>query len=290
MRAVFTLTPAESKRLIAKAVVEMEEVKIAKERAYIILAGGTTNGFIAQELLKEKIEPQRFTAGTNICGLLCVTNPDDRHLFPVVIEKGHLSKKDFKAALEDFSIHTVFIKGANAVDPMGNVGVITSGWDGGTVGNSLGILTSTGLRYVVPVGLEKLIPSVPDACASVGSKTFDYSLGANFGMFLIANANVVTEIRALKILANVEAKLVAAGGIGGSEGSVVLVAEGMEPGVKKVISLIESIKGEKPVPALKGLCKKCLYTCKFRGMEEDDLPVWLVRNPAAAKATEEGPA
>jgi hypothetical protein len=283
MKAVFTLTPAESKRLIAKAVVEMEEVKVAKEKAYIILAGGTTNGFIAQELLKEKIEPQRFTAGTNICGLLCVTNPDDRHSFPVILERGQVSQKDFKAALEDFSIHTVFIKGANAIDPMGNVGVITSGWDGGTVGNSLGTLSSTGLRYIVPVGLEKLIPSVPEAVAAVGAKTFDYSLGANFGMFIFTNANVVTEIRALKILANLEAKLVAAGGIGGSEGSVVLVAEGSEQGVKKAVSLVESIKGEKPVRPLKGLCKKCLYTCIFKGMEEESLPSWLVQKPAAGK-------
>lgn len=275
MKAVFALTPAESKRLIAKAVVEMEEVKLAKEKAYIILAGGTTNGFIAQELLKEKIEPQRFTAGTNICGLLCVTSANDRHPFPIILERGAVSKKDFKAALEDFSIHTVFIKGANAIDPQGNVGIITAGWDGGTVGNSLGILTSTGLRYVVPVGLEKLIPSVPEAVASVGSKIFDYSLGANFGMFLLSNANVVTEIRALKILANVNAKLVAAGGIGGSEGSVVLVAEGAGPDVKKVISLVESIKGEKPVPGLKGVCKTCLYNCKFKGMEEEELPAWL---------------
>jgi hypothetical protein len=282
MRAVFTLTPAESKRLIAKAVVQMDEVKVARERAYIILAGGTTNGFIAQELLKEKIEPQRFTAGTNICGILCVTSATERHPFPIILERGEISKKDFRAALEDFSIHTVFIKGANAIDPQGNVGIITAGWDGGTVGNSLGILTSTGLRYVVPVGLEKLIPSVPEAVAAVGSKTFDYSLGANFGMFLLTNANVVTEIRALKILANVNARLVAAGGIGGSEGSVVLVAEGGEADVRRAISLVESIKGEKPVPGLKGLCKPCLYNCRFRGMEEEELPAWLA--PDASKA------
>jgi hypothetical protein len=41
MRAVFTLTPAESKRLIAKAVVQMEEVQVANERGYVIIAGGT---------------------------------------------------------------------------------------------------------------------------------------------------------------------------------------------------------------------------------------------------------
>jgi hypothetical protein len=278
MRAVFTLTPAESKRLIAKAVVKMDEVKIAKKKAYIILAGGTSNGFIAQELLGEKFAPQRFTAGINTSGLLCVTNAADRNPFPVVLEKGKISKKDFKAALEDFSIHTVFIKGANAIDPQGNVGIITAGWDGGTVGNSAGILNSTGLRYIVPVGLEKLIPSVPEAVSSVGSKIFDYSLGANFGMFILTNANVVTELRALKILAGVGAKLVAAGGVGGSEGSVVLVAEGREPEVKKAVSIVESIKGEKPVPALKGLCKTCPYSCKFKGMEEKDLPSWVVRH------------
>jgi hypothetical protein len=32
MRALFVLTPAESKRLIAKAVAEMEEVKRAKKK------------------------------------------------------------------------------------------------------------------------------------------------------------------------------------------------------------------------------------------------------------------
>jgi hypothetical protein len=282
MKAVFTLTPAESRRLIAKAVVQMEEVKIARERAYIILAGGTTNGFIAQELLGEKVEPQRFTAGTNCSGFLCATNASDRNPFPIILERGRVSKKDIRAALEDFSIHTVFIKGANAIDPLGNVGIITSGWDGGTVGNSLGILTSTGLRYLVPVGLEKLIPSVPEAVAAVGSKTFDYSLGANFGMFILCNANVVTEIRALKILANVSTKLVAAGGIGGSEGSVVLVAEGAEPDVKRVISLIEPIKGEKPVPPLKGLCATCPYSCKFKGMKEEDLPSWVAPHPSRA--------
>lgn len=138
---------------------------------------------------------------------------------------------------------------------------------------------------MVPVGLEKLIPSVPEAVASVGSKTFDYSLKANFGMFLLSNANIVTEIRALKILANVNAKLVAAGGIGGSEGSVVLTAEGAEPNVKKAISFVESIKGEKPVPPLKGVCKTCLYNCKFKGMEEEDLPSWLTPRPSRARVS-----
>ena len=50
MKAAFTLIPAESRRLIAKAVCEMDEIKSAMEKAYVILNGGTSNGYIAQEL------------------------------------------------------------------------------------------------------------------------------------------------------------------------------------------------------------------------------------------------
>ena len=79
MKAAFTLIPAESRRLIAKAVIEMEEIKISKEKAYTILNGGTTNGYIAQELLGVRdLEPQKFTAGTNTHRLLCVTDADKR--------------------------------------------------------------------------------------------------------------------------------------------------------------------------------------------------------------------
>ena len=45
MKTIFTLTSAESRRLIAKAVVSMPEVKTAWEKAYLLLAGGTTNAF-----------------------------------------------------------------------------------------------------------------------------------------------------------------------------------------------------------------------------------------------------
>ena len=85
MKAVFTLTPAESKRLLAKAVVKMPEVQAALEKAYVILPGGTTNAFVAQELLGQEVVPARFTAGIVTHGLLCVTNPGDRQAFPFIL-------------------------------------------------------------------------------------------------------------------------------------------------------------------------------------------------------------
>jgi hypothetical protein len=276
MKAAFTMIPAESKRLIAKAVVEMKDIKIAKQKAYIILNGGTTNGYIAQELLgMRELEPQKFAAGTNTHRLLCVTDPDKRTPFPIILYKGERSSKTLPEALQDFHIETVLIKGANAIDPEGNVGVITSGFDGGTIGATYGTATSQGLKYIFPVGREKMVPSVKEAAAWAGAKTLDYTIGADFGMFCIPNGIIVTEIEALKILADVDTKHIASGGIGESAGAVVLVIKGEEANVRKAISIVESIKGEPSLKGFKGTCETCRYACKFAGKKAEDLPVWL---------------
>jgi hypothetical protein len=60
---------------------------------------------------------------------------------------------------------------------------------------------------------------------------------------------VVTEIQALALLAGVEATHVASGGIGGSEGAVVLSIEGEESRVAQAFELVTSIKGEPAVTA-----------------------------------------
>jgi hypothetical protein len=275
MKAVFTLVPSESRRLLAEATVALPEVQIAKEKAYIILCGGVTNGFIAQELLGIDAEPQRFTAGISSKGVLCVTPEKLRHFFPIVIYKGKPVEKTILEAFSDFHIETVVIKGGNAIDPEGNVGVITSGFDGGTIAATIGTMTSTGMQYIFPIGLEKLVPSVREAVQYVGAKTFDYSLGANFGMYCISKGKLITEIEALKILANVEAKHIASGGVGGSEGAVVLVVWGEDDNVKKAIDIVESIKGEPPVKGLIGICEPCKYACRYQGFKYEDLPEYL---------------
>ena len=277
MKAAFTLIPAESRRLIAKAVVKMPEVKAALERAYVILPGSTANAFVAQELLGRDIVPTRYTAGIVTHRLLCVTNEEDRDSIPIILHKGQVVEKTIREALDDFHLETVIIKGANAVDPEGNVGVITSGFDGGTVASIIGTVTSQGLSIIVPVGLEKLVCSVKESALYTGAKTLDYSMGADFGMYCLVKAKVVTEIQALRILFGVEAKHVASGGVGGSEGAVVLVMMGEESKVKEAIALIESIKGEKALRPLKGTCATCEYACRFAGMQEADLPAWLQR-------------
>lgn len=66
MKTLFTLTSAESRRLIAKAVVFSRNFKPLGKMPMSCSAGGTTNAFLAQEILdkdKEEIEPGRCTFG-----------------------------------------------------------------------------------------------------------------------------------------------------------------------------------------------------------------------------------
>ena len=275
MKAAFTLVPAESRRLLAKAVVKMPEVQAALENAYVILPGSTANAYVIEELLGRQIAPASYTAGIVTHRLLCVTDAADRDTIPTVLHKGEVVDTSIPDALADFHKETVIIKGANAIDLDGNVGVITSGFDGGTVAAIIGTVTSQGLNVVVPVGLEKLVPSVIEACQVTGAKTLDYSMGADFGMYCLVDTLPVTELEALDILCDVDAYHVASGGCGGSEGAVVLMVEGEEENVKAAIEIVEGIKGEPSARPLKGDCEPCLYACKFAGCKEEDLPEWL---------------
>lgn len=275
MKAVVTLTPSESKRLIAKAVVQMKEVQDALQDAYLLLADGTTNAFIAQELTGDKSIPPEFNSiGLSTDGVLCVTNPATRKNYPNVFFKGQVMKgKTFTEALADHHPKTVVIKGANAFDPNGMVGIITTGFDGGTIPRIIGTVTSKGLAMITPVGLEKLIPSVPNAAKALGgAESIDISLGADGGMFCLCNTKIVTEIEALSLLFGLSAHLICRGGVGGNEGAVTLSIEGDEALLNACICFLEDqIKGEPSIGGNKGDCATCRYkSCRYAGMGKNN--------------------
>ena len=280
MKALFTLTPAESRRLIAKAVVRLPEVRKAWSDAYLLLAGGTTNAFVAQELLEDRsIEPGLCTAGISCDGLLCVTAPDSRRSFPNVFHKGVPEPdKTLADALSDYNRDTVVIKGANAVDMDGYVGVITAGFDGGTIPRIIGPVTSKGLTMITPVGLEKLVPSVREAAKALGGASrIGLSMGADCGMYCLGNTKIVTELEAIQILFGCQAALVCCGGIGGNEGAVTLAVDGEEDAVRAMADYLETeVKGEPPVKGNKGVCGTCRYRfCRYHGASGDSLPAWM---------------
>jgi hypothetical protein len=99
----------------------------------------------------------------------------------------------------------------------------------------------------MPVGLEKMIPSVIEAALHSGIYRFKYSTGLPAKIMPVTTGKVVTEIQALGVLTGVRAYHLASGGVGGSEGAVVLAIEGDEDRVVKAFDLVKSIKGEPPV-------------------------------------------
>ncbi|TAK27198.1 MAG: hypothetical protein EPO21_24165 [Chloroflexota bacterium] len=240
---LLSLTPAESKRLIARATVQLPEVRHALSRGRVMVAAGTTTAYIAEEIMGTPIEKYRYAAGIISQGTLTTTEAEEK-IGPFCLYKGSPVEEAPRQFLEQFTADDVFIKSANAVDVQGMAGVLMAGLVGGTMGIAFALVTARGSHFVVPVGLEKLVPSVPDAARKAGILRFKYALGMPVGLMPVVGATVVTEIQALRILADVQATQIAAGGIHGSEGSVVLSIEGPDAQVSQAIEIIRQIKGE----------------------------------------------
>ncbi len=258
-KALVTLTPAESKRLLAKSVAAMPEVKKALESGIIIFARGTTNTYVAEEIMQTNAENKaaydhkiinkaEYSRGVVTHGEL-TSNQRRGTGNDFVLKNGKVWEIRPQEVISQFTRNDVFFKGANAVDAWGEAGVLCASADAGTIGYAMMSLIARDANLIVPVGLEKMIPSVEDALNVTGVYNYKYSTGSPVVLIPLVKAKVVTEIQALAILFGVSATMVGAGGIGGSEGTVALVIEGDEASVDKAFDLIKSIKGEKPVPA-----------------------------------------
>ncbi|HLA81517.1 MAG TPA: hypothetical protein VJP78_07870, partial [Thermoleophilia bacterium] len=172
-RGLIVLTPAESKRLLAKAVVRLPEVQWAYANGRLAITAGTTGSFVLEELTGEKIEPHRFCVGMSAAGMLTMSLEEGR-IMGRFFHQGRVVDTPYPEFLGSLDKGDVIIKGATAVDPMGNVGVLMSNPTGGAVGAMFGPASAQGISIVTPVGLEKLVASVPDAAAGWGRLSLDY--------------------------------------------------------------------------------------------------------------------
>ena len=247
--ALVVLTPSESKRLIAKGVASMPEIQAVLKKGMLVIGWGGTNAFIVEEVLKREIEHKADYASGVITGGELNANHIDTKIMPFVYRNGKPSDIHARAALENFQPGDVFIKGANAIDPSGTVGIMAGGHTGGTAHASWFAAGARGGLFICPVGLEKLVSSVYDASEKCGLFRFKYSMGPPVSLLVFPMAQAVTEIQAIKLLSGVDAYHVASGGSGGSEGAVSLVLEGESNKLEKAFAIIKSIKGEPHVAA-----------------------------------------
>lgn len=247
MLAQFTLTPAEGKRLIGKAVANMPIIQDAIKEGTIIIATSTTSAYVLEELQGIKINDKGlFTAGVVTSEGCGVTNPEVRYDHHVIKEGKIATMKthELKNILAKMGPKDVFIKGANAIDPFGAAGILLGGSGGGTIGTAWGYITANGVTTIIVAGLEKLVPvSLTDVVPRYGRKKLDMSLGWPCGMMVI-QGTIFTEIEAFKELFGVEAIPISGGGIHGAEGCKIFMIEGEEEAVSSAFEMVKNIKGE----------------------------------------------
>ncbi|OGV96912.1 hypothetical protein A2W24_03865 [Microgenomates group bacterium RBG_16_45_19] len=275
IKAQVTLTPTESKRLIAKAIAIHPLIKKALGKGTIALTTSTTVGYVFEEITGEKIEDGlSFACGITVPKGMCLTDPET--FYPnVMIQNGEVVKIDRRKthvkyremwSEREWGPNDVFIKGANAIDPFGKVAVLMGSTVRAEAGHIAKMAQTKGVKVIIPVGLEKLIPvSIEKAVEAAGGEPSSvnetaYSMGIKVWLLPMAG-EVVTEVEAIRLLSGAEAIPIGAGGIGGAEGSITLILRGEENAVNKAIKIIEGIKGGKPTKAYPSKCP-CTHFAK----------------------------
>jgi len=246
VQAHAVLTVSEGKRLIARAVARMPIVENALRDGMVIVCKGTTTTYVAEELLGKEIAPGAFVLGRVTPQKGGKEIPKTEPMPEVVLVKGkHRPDLTLDQALQQLGPNDVVIKGGNALDYAGKtVGVWIGNPTGGTTGKIVPAVAQRKAHLVVPIGLEKQVSGkVADIAATINQPIEQLTKSPQMR---ILPGRVVTEIEALKILANVEAFQASAGGIGGAEGAVWIVWRGKRENVEAARQIVAGIQGEEP--------------------------------------------
>jgi len=261
-QVTFALHPAASKYLIAQAVARLPQVKEAFDNGRILIGAGTTNLLVAEELLQTSFDSyEPYTAGVITQRVACATEPTQRQ-GSWCIEKGQLIDEPWVDFLHRLEPGDIFIKGANAVDPWGNVAILLGDSQGGTIGQAIGVIKARGIEMIVPVGLEKLIPSCLAGETRMGHHKNYLRLGLNLGYMVVTGANIVNEVESMKILFDADAVPVAAGGVGGMEGSIVLAVDcDNNETARQIMTLARQANQRAPIKVKRKKCSQCQTPC-----------------------------
>ncbi len=247
----FVLTPAAGKRLIGKGMVKHDAVVKALKKNTIVIVAGTTNGYVAEEILKKIGQVKAFKRDHFYRGIILPPSRPttstgrsyDESKFPgdVVIRNGVYEKgKTIFDVVDDLREGDVILKGANAVDLIQRRAAILIGdRKAGTIGASLPAVVGRRVKLIVPVGLEKRIYENIDELAIKMNAP-----GAHGPRFMPVPGEIFTEIDAIKVHTGASASLVAAGGVCGAEGSIWFIVTGTPAQEKAAASLIKAVANE----------------------------------------------
>lgn len=296
MKVQVCLTPAEQKRLVGKAVANMELVQRAYREGTIGFALCTTNAYILQELTGRKIKPEKYACGLIIPRGTCIT--DAKYQSPeIVIIKGKTRELNFPEEnlidyVEEMGPNDIIIKSGNALDCEGNAATLIGEFNGGEIGKIYPWIMSKGIKLIVPMTLDKLIStSIKECIKECSILEISRSMGLKVSLFPLPGM-VVTTIKAVEMLSGASAIPIGGGGVGGGQGSVVMLIKGSEKQVMKAWAIIEDIKGEPDIYPQPLNCLDCgrlpkpkppyrrtfaPFICNWRGRKSEELPSYVRR-------------
>lgn len=247
----FVITPAAGKRLIGKAIIKHAAVAEAMKKRTIVIVAGTTNGYVAEEMLfaldqETGFKRNNFFRGITLPPSIPTTSTgriSDENKFSgdVVITNGIFQKgKTIFDVADDLREGDVILKGANALDLINRRAAILIGNpNAGTIGVAMQAMAGRRVRLILPVGLEKRVYENLDKLAAKMNVP-----GTHGPRLLPVSGEIFTELDAIDLLTGASASLVAAGGVGGAEGSVWLAVSGNSSQEKAADVLIKSVSNE----------------------------------------------
>ncbi len=279
MLAQIVLTPAESKKLIAKAVARLKFVRQAANKGIVALHPSSSTYFIVEELTGSKPKTNYWVCGVVTPRGMCVemamalgigltpheesTDPGDLQGTWVIEKRKQGAEEKLSSLLYRMTPSDVYVKGVNALDREGNVGVLF-GLEG-SMGYIQAARKKRNFTIIYPAGIEKLIPlPVKEAAKEARFTRYESGMGMPVGLYPCPAGLTINEVRAIEILSGASAIPIASGGLGGAEGAVTLVLKGESDKVKKALDFVEQSKGAR-LPDLRLCnCNDCpVPNCRF---------------------------
>ena len=239
----FCVTTSMGKRLIGKAMVHHPDIKSVIKKGTLVIIAGTTNGYVAEEILTSLGQAEGFSRKGFRRGMAIA--PGARPIkveFPgdVVITDGIWQKGQtiFDVA-EVLKAGDVVLKGANAFDSRKQAAVQIGNTKAGTMLPTMSAVAGRRVQLIVPVGLEKRV--VEDVAVLARRVAAPDAEGPRL---LLMVGRIFTELDAIRLLTDAEASLIASGGIYGAEGASWLAVAGTEAQIESADDLIRSVSDE----------------------------------------------
>jgi hypothetical protein len=244
----FNVTPAMGKRLIGKAMAQHPEIEAVLQQGTLVVIAGTTNGYVAEEILQSIGQAEGFSRLGFRRGITVAPGAKAAKAeFPgdVVIVDGKWQKgKTILDVADDLKEGDVVLKGANAFDLRGQPAVQIGHPQGGTILAATRAVVGRRVHLIVPVGLEKRVFEDVNVLAQICCEP-----GATGPRLFPMLGEIFTELDAIELLTGAVGFIIAAGGVYGAEGAVWLGVEGTDEEIEAAVELVKSVSGEPPCEA-----------------------------------------